>query len=1101
MPQVAREPASTHHHYRRLRLAAVLGLVIVAAGLSVPPAAGLPADKAITQYIHNRWTPRDRLPAIPIRAIAQTTDGYLWLATPQGLLRFDGVRFVNVAPDQNATVLLADRAGTLWSGSRQGLRDHRTPGSKRPIRALQAARGRNLQCLLEARDGTLWIGTTTGLIHLTAEGRTLLTRRQGLATDHVTALAEDSGGTLWIGTLQGLYALRDGALTLYTEADGLSDRQVRSLWSDADGSLWVGTQHGGVNRRDPGGTISPIIAGPPPHAAPSLACPGLAPRGSELPPPISSLLRDRDGQLWIGTEGGGLCRLQEGPEASGLSTTLGLTGDTVMALFEDREGSLWVATDSGLDRFKDGRYTAFTTREGLTHNAVRSLYLDHDGQLWVNTDGGGLNLLHNGMLSQPRVNERLAADGATIQAIYQDAAGDLWFGTDRGLYRYRKGSWAVFNSKQGLPDGIITTVRPDSDGGLWIATAASGISHWTPQGIDIFNTGNGLSNDTVRSLYRDPDGSVWAGTDGGLNHIQNGSIHRYSVADGLASRFVLSLYGEPDGTLWIGTEGGLNRLKDGRMITVTSRDGLFSDVIYQLLEDDRGNFWACSLKGIFVLRKQQLTDFAEGRTRAVYSYPLPDQGNLECYGPNERSGLKTADGKLWFASTEGLIMIDPQRLLPNTVPPTVVIEEVTANDQPVDPQRPVRLPAATRLLDFRFTAPILLYPQQVRFQYQLEGFDRQWRSTTQRFAHYTNLPPGPYRFRVEADNGDLLSSDEPAEFAFELATPLYRQQPVYGLGLLMVLVLARGIYQLRLQHLMEYNRVLRERVARRTQEVLAQQRELSLTNQQLTQTNSKLELANEQLQILNRQKADFLAIAAHDLRTPLVNLKGFAGEIAAMLERLQTLTTEALAWLREDFRQRAREAFFQDAPEALGFINASSDRMDQLINGILVLSRLGRRPLQFERLNMTALTHEVLKNLSYQIARKRVHVTVGDLPEVLADRSAMEQVLENLLRNAVSYLDPARPGEVEISAQVEDGAKETLFHVRDNGCGIADNQKEKVFKAFGRAGRPDVPGEGIGLAFVRTLIERHGGRIGFESQLGAGTTFTFSLPHVPARAS
>ncbi|MDY7092666.1 MAG: ATP-binding protein, partial [Acidobacteriota bacterium] len=298
--------------------------------------------------------------------------------------------------------------------------------------------------------------------------------------------------------------------------------------------------------------------------------------------------------------------------------------------------------------------------------------------------------------------------------------------------------------------------------------------------------------------------------------------------------------------------------------------------------------------------------------------------------------------------------------------------------------------------------------------------------------------------------------------------------------------------QLRFRRLQDRNRRLEEIISRRTAEVLERKEELGAANRQLAHANRQLRRINDELANLDRENADFLAIAAHDLRTPLVNLKGFAGEIHGALKVLGEVLAAGEKHLDARARRRLHMAFVEDMPEALGFIDSSTERMDQLIDALLALSQLGRQKLVLQPVDMRALVHETLRSLTYQISRNRVRVTVGDLPVVQADRGSMKQVMENLLNNAVNYLDPQRPGRVEISA--EEQGSEVVIHVRDNGRGIAEDQAHQVFKIFGRAGAGDVPGEGVGLAFVRTLIERHGGRIWFESEENQGTVFSFSLP-------
>jgi PAS domain S-box-containing protein len=249
----------------------------------------------------------------------------------------------------------------------------------------------------------------------------------------------------------------------------------------------------------------------------------------------------------------------------------------------------------------------------------------------------------------------------------------------------------------------------------------------------------------------------------------------------------------------------------------------------------------------------------------------------------------------------------------------------------------------------------------------------------------------------------------------------------------------------------------------------------------------------EDLLVVNEEVKRFAYIVSHDLRAPLVNIKGFASELRSSVEAVKDTIMPYVANLDERQRREVTQSLESDVPEALGFINASVERMNYLINAILQLSRMGQRRLQMDEINVDEMVRAMIKSLGHQIAEHKASVTVGDLPTLTADRTAMEQIFGNILSNAVLYLSPERDGEIEISG--ERWQRETVYHIRDNGVGIAEDDRAKVFELFRRAGRPTVPGEGIGLAYVQALVRRHQGRIWFESQLGVGTTFSFAIPH------
>ena len=272
-------------------------------------------------------------------------------------------------------------------------------------------------------------------------------------------------------------------------------------------------------------------------------------------------------------------------------------------------------------------------------------------------------------------------------------------------------------------------------------------------------------------------------------------------------------------------------------------------------------------------------------------------------------------------------------------------------------------------------------------------------------------------------------------------------------------------------------------------------RELDLRIQQLKLTEKQMQRYAAELERANEDVKQFAYIVSHDLRAPLVNLKGFTAELKSALEVLEGPMTSVLSQLSEEQRQKATEALQQDIPEALDFIDSSATRMDNFVTAILKLSRIGRRELKYESVNPTEIVESVLKGLAHQIAARDVKVTVGPLPEVIVDRTALEQIMGNILSNAVNYLEPSRAGEIEIIGEKDE--IETRFSIRDNGRGIPKEDMDKVFAPFRRAGKQDIKGEGMGMAYVQTMVRRHGGSIRCESELDVGTTFIMTLSNHP----
>jgi diguanylate cyclase (GGDEF)-like protein len=772
-------------------------------------AQALDRGKAVTQYVHDAWQTEQGLPQNTVLAIAETPDGYLWLGTREGLVRFDGVRFTvfdtRTTPQLGhnyVPCLLSDRAGRLWIGTSGGVVGLEQ-GRFTRYGAEDGLPNQPVSAFLEDRQGRLWVGTDGGGL-ARSEGRRFVPEpSRGALGQSVRALLEDEGG-LWIATDAGLARLRNGTLTSYTTAQGLSRRSVRSLLKDRKGALWIGTDQGLNRLQDGRFTV-------------------FSTRDGLSHDVILALSEDRDGNLWIGTDGGGLSRLQGG-RFSAFTSKDGLTNDSVYALHEDREGSLWVGTNlGGLNRLKDGRFTVFTNREGLSNDFVRAVVEDRAGSLWIGTEGGGLNRLRDGHFTAlTRRKGGLSND--TVFALLEDRAGSLWIGTDSGLNRLKDGRLDVFTANMGMSNDSVLALHEDCEGSLWIGTYAGGLNRLKDGRFTSFTTKDGLSHDTVNTIYEDRAGSLWIGTrGGGLNRFRDGRFTAFTTKDGLSDNLVFALYEDAEGSLWIGTYGGgLNRLKDGRFTAVTRKQGLFDDVIHRIIEDDRGDFWMSCNKGIFRVSRRELHEVADGKRSRVNPvvYGTADgMRSAECNGGSP-AGWRTRDGRLWFPTIRGVVRIDPEHLPTNPLPPPVVIEEARVDEQVTD-RAALRLPPG-KTLEVTYTALSLLAPSSVRFRYRLEGLDEAWVDAgTRRTAYYTRLPHGSYRFRVIACNNDGLWNEEGASLDFTVEPSLHEAAWFRGLVVVFFALAGPLFHRFRVRRLSRQKAELERVVAERTAEVEA----------------------------------------------------------------------------------------------------------------------------------------------------------------------------------------------------------------------------------------------------------------------------------------
>jgi signal transduction histidine kinase/ligand-binding sensor domain-containing protein len=789
-------------------------LLLAAASLICPNTLlALNPVKGLTQYTRTVWTQEHGLPQDTIRAIDQTTDGNLWLGTDEGLARFDGYEFVVFNKDK----------GDL-------------PGN-------------SITALAAGPDGSLWIGTTGGLTCYRDRRFRTYTTRDGLAEDGVVALLVDHSGSVWIVAGIHLSRFQGGKFTNYTPGAGIPLDTVRSVAEDSHHAIWA-AGYGGVARLADDRFVR-VLGAPFDSDLPlSLMCDrqdnlwiaggkGLysyTPSGvlrrydtrDGLPDPfVRSLWQDRDGNIWAGTNNG-LSRLEKGRFVA-FAVEGRHDPDWVRSIFEDREGNLWVGMNSGLNRFRDDIITVYSKSDGLPSDEPTTVFQDSKGRIWVGFHDAGLGLFDPAGFKVFTTRNGLPSN--EIFSIREARDGDLVVATREGVSRMHNGRFTNYASHDQLGRRIVFDAMEDSLGRLWIA-APAGLTEILGKSARNVIPGGRIFNAAVVTLCEGAGGSIWAGTYGkGLWRLEGNQTRLFTVADGLASDQIRSLTQDADGTLWIGTfGGGLNALRGGRFYRYTVRDGLLSDNIAHIEDDGHGSLWLATTRGICRIAKSELANFDAHKIRTLSptNYGVEDGlRSAQCAPgiPTGGGGDRAADGKLWFPTSRGLALLDPNVRNRDVQPPLVNFVEVVAdNSHEVDFSQPVKLPPGNGRVQIRFTGIHLSAPERVRYSYILEGLDPEWTPpVTRRVINYNSLPQGHYRFVVRAQVPGGPASER--SFAFEMMPHFY--QTLWFRCLLVALLLAAGwgAYQLRLQQIRSrFALVLAERarLAREIHDTLAQ---------------------------------------------------------------------------------------------------------------------------------------------------------------------------------------------------------------------------------------------------------------------------------------
>ena len=754
----------------------------------------------LAQYRFDSWTVEDGLPQNSVLQIRQTRDGYLWLSTENGLVRFDGMRL------------------TVFS---KGI----TPGIT----------GARFRSLWESRDGDLWASTIDGGVIRHHNGVfTGYTTKEGLPNNRVSRIDEDAEGTIWFYHDNGLSQWKKGRLIrvapepgphnyltssknlILGEYEGMyghwrldatgwsrfaygkwwsmplpphltdpAKLQVKWLFEDSRRRLWFNV----VDRPGEYYCVSD----------------GRLTVFSGIPRDHRVCYQDRQGNLWMSDPDGNVKLWRDGQ----ITILPGLRALWAFRILEDREGILWIGTyDQGLNRRRGQVITVYRHPGGADANFIYTLLQDRAGDVWVSSGFRGLTRLRNGRFEEITLEGR--PQTSELSSIYEDTDGSLWVGAyTAGILRFTGGELRREQSLSSQIEGRIDAIHRDRAGVLWLG-GRTGLYRWRDGRLTHYTSKDGMAGNHVKVIYEDQAGTLWIGGYGGLSQFRDGKFTSLTEPDDLLLSRVITLYEDVPGTLWIGTyDGGLHRLKsnkEGRKLTqYSTRDGLYDIGVHKILEDDQGFFWISCGRGIYRVRKEELNEFAEGKISYITSTPFGKADglvNVECPGGFQPAGFKASDGKLWFPSQEGVAVIDP-RLVPfNPTPPTVVIEDCTLDRRPVAFRHGVKIEPGQKNLEINYTGLSFIKSDQMRFRYKLEGLDQNWvEAGARRTAYYSHLPPGEYAFKVIAANSDGVWNTEGQSLQLIVLPPFYRTWwflTLIGLGVAGIVLL---IYEYRVRRL------------------------------------------------------------------------------------------------------------------------------------------------------------------------------------------------------------------------------------------------------------------------------------------------------------
>lgn len=746
------------------------------------------------QYRIDQWTAEDGLPQNSVYGIVQTADGYLWMATVDGLARFDGVRFKVFNKSSSPGIvnnrfvsLFEDASRNLWAGTEESGLVRFSGGMFESFRT-DAGAPQSAYWIEESSSGSgaIFWGPNGWIQFKAGEFSPLDT----LPNPPTASTRSTNVRLLCRLNSENRYSecFVNGQWLSFSIADASSPQEFVSVASDvsaaqqADGTVWLIMADGRVARAEHG-RVTRIFDehdGLPKY-------PLCLIDGARL----VLLAKDADDSLWLIDLPSMKRELLIKKEKGAFPREKG----EFISTYADGEGNLWFGTmHNGLFRARSQIVTAYSEADGIADKNVYPIYQDRAGTTWIGTTSG-LFKHENSVFSLID-----STKGFAVNAIAEDALGRLVISSPNELYVRDNSKFVLYERPKIGSVGPINALYLDGENALWIGNGSVGLQRFKNGELTGFSLADGLAGNDVKTIIGARAGGIWIGTYDGLTRFENGRLTSWREPDGLPSRTVRALYEDVDGTLWIGSyDGGLARFKDGKFTSYSVRNGLPNDGAFQILEDDNRNLWVSSNRGIYRVNKDELNEFAEGRVPLIHSvsYGKADgMLNPECNGGRSPAGIRARDGRMWFPTQDGVAVIDPDNIDINLQGPPVVIETVKVDNElldlavPTEESGDLALPAASptplgaaritlqpsqQNFEISYTALSFINSEQLRFKYKLEGLDEGWvEAGTRRLAHFSHVPPGSYTFRVIAANSDNIWNEHAAVLKIVVLSPFYR---------------------------------------------------------------------------------------------------------------------------------------------------------------------------------------------------------------------------------------------------------------------------------------------------------------------------------------
>jgi ligand-binding sensor domain-containing protein/signal transduction histidine kinase len=1116
-------------HHRNSRHLILRSLAVLVFSSVLLTAHSSSQQKSIKQFVQEVYTTANGLPQNSGHALCQSKDGFIWVATEEGLARFDGMGFTifdrtNTPEFRHSFFVLAiqDSSGTMWfrpTFAAPGLYSY----SNDKFTYVDTSNGlpsNNTSCVSMDSKGSAFFGTDKGVAEFRGGTHRVYSRRDGLPSDSINAIVVDHDDVVWVGTTRGLAWIVNGVVTQLPPA--LSDLRTASfgfmvgavdhsntVWlqtsnkivacskdrllqfdtktvstaraifqvkEDRRGTLWFMTTNGLTSYSNGKFTTSHLSTTP----------------GGDI---INAIAEDRSGALWVATNFG-LVRVVDS-HIEHFTKADGLTDNQVFDVLVDREGTVWTGTSAGgVNRFRDEKFVTYTSRDGASYDMVMCVTEDSKGNVYFGAPYGSVNKLANDTVSV--LNPKIEPAISGVRAVWADNDGTLWLGSFLGLYSMKDGRATAYSHLvNGRPDLLATSILRARDGTLYIGDRNK-LRKFVNHRFELVGAlwADSTSDYQINELHEDRSGRIWIATGSGTWWYEHGSFHLTGADEGIPHEWMQGFHEDSSGTFWFGIFGqGLFRFRNGKCTSITPLQGFFDYTVYSVLEDDNGYLWMSSNKGVWRVRKSEVNDVMDGKAERVHCtvYGTADGMQVqECNGGYSPPAWKLHDGRLCFPTVKGLAIVNPAVIRINEVPPPVVIEEFLVEGQRSSTTGQLTVPAGKNRFEFHYAGLSFVGSKDVRYKYQLVGQDKDWIDAgNRREVSYTNLSPGEYTFRVIAANADGIWNTTGASVRFILQPHFYETTWFIGLCILFFLTSGPLFYWNRMRAMKSRREELERTVQERTGE-------LQQTVANLRDTQNQL-ILSEKMASLGQLTAGI----AHEIKNPL----NFITNFSVLSKDLTADLRKELAAEREKVDpKRAEEidALLGDLEQNVVKINEHGKRADSIVRGMLLHSRGKAGERQSTDLN--ALLAEYT-NLAYHGMRAQdqsfnvkietnLDSAVGMIEIVPQDLS---RAFLNIVNNACYAANDKRKSAgpdfmpaVRVASKNLPGKVE--IRIRDNGNGIPASVREKIFNPFFTT-KPAGVGTGLGLSLTYDIItQEHKGTIAVETKEGQFTEFILTIP-------